>query len=289
MDGTRVVYVISSDWQFQAYVSIHSLLASGSEVDRITVLMVGDGGAQLKRLRGPVEVENVEPLDDDYFLINKTRIADLEADRLVFLDADTVVLDPVNSLWEGRSADVIARIATSYERPDFPESLWRKALSLVEAPPTPYFNTGVFVLQNGVHRELRGVWRAACRTLRDRYEPTRSYPAVGRRFAEQVSFSAAVSRLELSHTRMDGNTEHATGWTFPVRTVDPDDPPVIYHANGPFVSQAARLEQRRAVDFSRPIASGRVHPYFWRLQYRRYLRWGKDKARRLLERLRGEE
>lgn len=116
MDGTRVVYVISSDWQFQAYVSIHSLLASGSEVDRITVLMVGDGGTRLKRLTGPVEVENVGPLDDDYFLINKTRIADLDADRLVFLDADTVVLGPLNTLWEGRSADVIARIPRTSAR-----------------------------------------------------------------------------------------------------------------------------------------------------------------------------
>lgn len=289
MDGTRVVYVISSDWQFQTYISIHSLLASGSDVDRITVLMVGGGGAQLKHLKGPVEVRDVEPVDDDYFLINKTRLADLDANRLVFLDADTVVLAPLNSLWEGRSADVIARIATSYERSDFPESLWRRALSLVEAPPTPYFNTGVLVLQNGVQRELRGAWRAACRTLWARYEPTTSYPALGRRFAEQMSFSAAVSRLELSHHEMDGNAEHATGWSFPVQDVEPDDPPVIYHANGPFVSQAARLEQRGAVDFSSPTASGGAHPYFWRLQYRRYLRWCKDKARPLLDRFRSEE
>ena len=287
MNGTRVVYVISSDWQFWVYISIHSLLASGSDVDQITVLIVGGGGTRLKRLTGPIEVRDVEPLDDDYFLINKTRIAALDADRLVFLDADTVVLRPLETLWEGRSADVIARIATSYERPDFPEQLWHRALSLVEAPPTPYFNTGVLVLQNGAQRKLRGVWQAACRTLRERYEPKRSYPGLGRRFAEQTSFSAAASRLELSHAGMDGNTEHATGWTFPVQEVDPDNPPVIYHANGPFVSQAARLEQRGAVDFSRPIASGRAHPYFWRLQYRRHLRWGKEKVKEMVPGLGG--
>jgi hypothetical protein len=124
MDDTCAVYVVSNDWQFQAYVAIHSLLSSGSAVDRVIVLMVGGGGENLRKLDGPIDVREVPNINENFFLANKSQITSIEAERLIFLDADTVVIRPLDIVWENRSdADVIARTDQAYERQDFPDSL----------------------------------------------------------------------------------------------------------------------------------------------------------------------
>ena len=281
MDETCVVYVVSSDWQFQAYVAIHSLLSSGSDIDRVVVLLVGGGGKIIERLEGPIEVLEVPNINPDFFLANKTQITSIDADRLVFLDADTAVLRPLEYVWQNCNSDVIARVDEAYEREDFPTQLWKDASSLADAPAGPYLNSGFIVFQNGAHQQIGGMWRKMCGTFRDKYEPEHQFPGLTRRFAEQMAFGASVFQAGLSYKLMSPK-EHAYAWTLQFDELGNKVPPIVYHACGPYVDQALRLERKGLIDFSVPVVSSRLHPYYSRLQYRRWLRWAKDRMKSMI-------
>ena len=281
MDETCVVYVVSRDWQFHAYVAIHSLLSSGSDIDRIIVLLVSGGGKMIERLRGPIEVREVPDINPDFFLANKTQITSIDADRLVFLDADTAVLRPLEHVWENCDSDIIARVDEAYEREDFPTRLWNDALSLVDAPEGPYLNSGFIVFQNGSHEQIGDTWKIICDTYRDKYEPEQKFPGLTRRFAEQMAFGASVSRAGLSYKLMSPE-EHAYAWTLQFDQLKDEVHPIVYHACGPYVDQAIRLERKDLIDFSAPTISSRSHTHYIRLQYRRWLRWAKDKVKSMI-------
>jgi hypothetical protein len=275
MDETCVVYVVSSDWQFQAYVAIHSLLSSGSDIDRVIVLMVGGGGDMIKQLHGPVVVREVPDINPDFFLANKTQITSIDADRLVFLDADTAVLRPLEHVWENCDSDVIARVDNTYEKEDFPTNRWNDALSLVDAPEGPYLSSGFIVFQNAAQEKIGNAWRKICSTYRKQYKPKQQSSPLTRRFAEQMAFGASVFQADLSYKLMSPE-EHAYAWTLQFDELGNEVHPIVYHACGPYVDQAVRLERKDLIDFSVPVVSSRLHPYYSRLQYRRWLRWAKD-------------
>lgn len=281
MDETCVVYVVSSDWQFQAYTAIHSLLSSDSDIDRVVVLLAGGGGRMIEQLRGPIEVREVPDINPNFFLANKTQITSIDADRLVFLDADTAVLRPLEHVWKNCDSDIIARVDEAYEREDFPNRLWNDALALVGAPAGPYLNSGFIVFQNRAHKKIGDTWKKVCSTFRKQYEPDRQYPGLTSRFAEQMAFGASVAKTGLSH-RLMSPEEHAYAWTLQFDELRDEVYPIVYHACGPYVDQAIRLERKNLIDFTAPVISSRFHSHYMRLQYRRWIRWAKDKMKSMI-------
>ena len=155
---TEVVYVCSPDWQHYLFTSLRSLLASGTSFDRIVIYCIGKRPHHWNFEDTRIEVKEVEPLIDGYFLGNKVYMCDSRADRVIFLDADTMVLKSLDSLYRNVDSDFIGRVAGQCENKNWDQEKWVKALGLVNADETPYFNSGLIIFQNGAQRRISSLW-----------------------------------------------------------------------------------------------------------------------------------
>jgi len=234
---TEVVYVCSPDWQHYLFTSLRSLLASGTSFDRIVIYCIGKRPHHWNFEDSRIEVEEVEPLIDGYFLINKVYMCDSRADRVIFLDADTMVLKSLDSLYRNVDSDFIGRVAGQCQNQNWDQEKWVKALGVVNADETPYFNSGLIIFQNGAQQRISSLWLDFTRKnlageLMDLKSP---------RFAEQVSLSLAVGAARLSCHLLD-RTEHAYGWR-----KEPYSDAVVFHTSGPFLPIATTIERELGI------------------------------------------
>jgi len=234
---TEVVYVCSPDWQHYLFTSLRSLLASGTTFDRIVIYCIGKRPHHWNFEDTRIEVKEVEPLIDGYFLGNKVYMCDSRADRVIFLDADTMVLKSLDSLYRNVDSDFIGRVAGQCENKNWDQEKWVKALGLVNADETPYFNSGLIIFQNGAQRRISSLWLDFTRKnlageLMDLKSP---------RFAEQVSLSLAIGAARLSCHLLD-RTEHAYGWRN-----EPYSDAVVFHTSGPFLPIATTIERELGI------------------------------------------
>jgi hypothetical protein len=83
-----------------------------------------------------VVVVEVKPLDTEYFLINKTYATTSPAGRL-FLDAGTLILQSLDSLWETSAPDFIDRVTSAQDKLGWNPSVWSSLLQYVGMKPAP--------------------------------------------------------------------------------------------------------------------------------------------------------
>ena len=229
---TEVVYVCSPDWQHYLFTSLRSLLASGTSFSRVVIYCIGKRPRHWCFVDPRIVVEEVEPLSGSYFLINKVYMCQSRADRVIFLDADTMVLKPLDSLYRNVASDFIGRVAGQYQNENWDQEQWVQALGLVNADETPYFNSGLIIFQNGTQQRISSLWPDFTRKnlageLMDLKSP---------RFAEQLSLSLAIGAARLSCHLLD-KTEHAYGWR-----KEPYSDAVVFHTSGPFLPIATAIE-----------------------------------------------
>ena len=205
---TAVVYVVSPNRKDQLLQSLRSLLASGSRVDLIRICCVA---AQPRRWRFAdprVSFEHVEPLFGEYFHGNKLYLCDTHAERVVFLDADTVVLRPLERIWERREESFLARRGTAMRSAKWDAAVWRGLLRTVGGQRVPMFNAGVLVFQNGSHRQLKNAWnQILLRFLVGELPP----PVPDKRMLEQWALAMAVAQEGISYVEL-GRRAHAFAW-----------------------------------------------------------------------------
>lgn len=229
--STEIVYVVSPGFGHYLFASLASLMASSSTFDRIRIYCVGRRPGDWVFDDERVQVDEVGTIDEDYFLANKAYLTRSLADRVVFLDADTIVLRPLDEIWTGRVADVIGRKAARYKNPAWDAEGWNARVSAVGGADTPYLNSGVVVFQNGSHRKLVDRWPALTRA-----EKAIGAAPFGPRMAEQVAMSLSVAAEGLSVETVDA-WAHAYGW-------ENEDPhrTVVFHTGGDgFFYQLTRL------------------------------------------------
>ena len=226
--GTEVIYVCSPDWWKRLCVSVRTLLESGTAVDRVTIYRVatepassGFGDDLLHVVDVPPRTEAMQATGAG-FLANKTYMCSSRASRVVYLDADTVVLRPLDPVWNNHSSDVIARCASAYEKPTWNGALWRATLRESGAIENyPYLNSGFVVFQNGVTQLLECPWRNLIRQLSGR--PSLLTALHKLRNAEQLALSLAIAASRLS-IRLMNHREHAYGWRS-----EPRESALLYH------------------------------------------------------------
>ncbi|NIT60073.1 MAG: hypothetical protein GWN00_28800 [Aliifodinibius sp.] len=237
---TEVVYVCSPEWQHYLFTSLRSLLASGTTFDQIVIYCVGKRPRSWNFLDSRILVEEVTPLAEGYFLINKAYACQRpdKVDRVVFLDADTMVLKPLDTLYKNVSEDFIARVAGQFQNKEWNQKKWTEALRIVNGDDTaPYFNSGVIIFQNGTHRRVGHSWLDFTRrNLDGGLMKLRS-----KRFAEQLSLSLAVGAAGLSYHMLD-RTGHAYGWRN-----EPYRDAVVFHTSGPFLPMATVIERELGI------------------------------------------
>jgi hypothetical protein len=174
------------------------------------VFCVGDKPSHWRFADSRVEVRVVEPLYGDYFLGNKSYGIDVDCDRLLFLDADTLVLAPLDRLWAGWRCDFRARPANANWAARWNHDVWTQNFRAIGASVLPMFNTGVLLFQNGSHRRVVEPWRARIHDyFAGRLEEALALDRCG--LSEQCGLSLAVSQARLE-TAIMGPSDHSFGW-----------------------------------------------------------------------------
>lgn len=238
---TEVVYVVNSDFGPHLFASLGSLLATSSSYDRIRVFCVGERPSDWIFGNDQIVVEEVESLSDDFFLLNKTYLTQSPAERVIYLDADTLVVQSLDAFWKDSDADILAREDPIYYLEQFDGSAWKGRLGNVGGHYIPYLNSGVVVFQHGVHRKISKLWPDLTRKERDHAKPLH-----GPRYAEQIALSLSIAASGLS-VEVVGKDKHGYAWGG-----DPVPETIVYHTG-------ARGFYPRIYA---PIASGEVQLQF---------------------------
>lgn len=244
---TEIVYVCSPDWQHTLFTSLRSLLASDTTFDRIVIYCVGKRPRSWKFKDERICVLEVPPLIDGYFLSNKVYLCQREVERVIFLDADTMILKSLDILYKDVQADFIARVAGQFENENWDHELWLKTLQCIHAKATPYFNSGLIIFQNGAHRRIGDLWLEFIRRNLSGELMHLDSP----RFAEQLALSLAVGAAGLSYHLLNKN-EHVFGWR-----KEPYKNAVVFHTSGPLLPIATVIEQEIGIaDLDLPQFAG---------------------------------
>lgn len=194
---TEVVYVCSKNYWRHLFISLRTLFASGTKFDRVKVLVTGNK-PRWSFDTDRIIVKSVPDIGDGYWYLNKTHVCKSEADTLIFLDTDTVVLNRIESIYENVNKDLIAREAPSVNTKYYYPEKWKKKLSHFNAEEYPYLSCGFMVFQNGKHREIARRWRDITKRLlggEGQNQVTR--------FAEQEAMSIAASAEGMSLKLME--------------------------------------------------------------------------------------
>jgi hypothetical protein len=229
---TAIVYICSPDRYRQLWFSLSTLLKSGTRFDEVLVYCVG---ADPRWNFGDARVV-VRPVADRsprYFYGNKLYVCDADAERVVFLDTDTLVFSPLDGVWAARSAPVIARVASAYGSANWNAARWHATCARFGSGVLPMFNTGFVVFQGGVHRRLERTWQETIAL----YRAGILAPPFEDRMSDQYGLPLAMLAAGIGYAEMSPQ-EHTFGWLEP--TVGPET--VVFHtANSLFETYLARF------------------------------------------------
>lgn len=231
---TAIVYICSPDhYEHFLFTSIRSLLSSGSHFDCIVVFCIGNKPKYWNVLDPRILIIEVDSLMDNYFLGNKCYALSVEADRLIFLDADTIILKPIDNIYQNSNADFIGRIASHYYTKG-KKIEWVDILKKYKAANMPYFNAGFFIFQNNSHRKLYNVWKNLIQDIIRVKDAEHFHEKIN---ADQVALSIALGKSSLTCQFMTSN-DHGYQWTG-----DSHENCIVYHTGGNnFFKTATMLE-----------------------------------------------
>ncbi len=212
--STVVNYVCDPDRTEQVWESAKTVLKlSASVIDEIIVFIVSDAPLTFSFPDQRVVAKWVPPRFGDYFYGNKTYLCDLDAERVVFLDADTFVLESIDSLWSDSNADFLARPGRAYYQPEWQERIWSATRKKLGSKNVPMYNAGALVFQNRSHQVIRNSWVGIIEKYLDK---TFALPYPDKRMPEQFSLSLAISRKKYGLTIAElKEHQHRYGWENP--------------------------------------------------------------------------
>lgn len=244
MQSTEYVYVCSPDFRRYLDLSLRSLFFSGTLVESVVIYVVAERKVIWNYDDPRITVKVVKSIGSvgdwgSYWGTNKVHLCSSSADRVVFLDTDTIILGPIDQLWKGRNEDLLARLGVRTYTKYYNAEKWRAGLTSAGAGDYPLYSPGFMVFQNGSHRRLRDTWPKVIEQIL-----SRSIPAIPpNRFAELYAFSIAASLEKLSHYAMEER-----GHRYAMLGESPDDA-VVYHLGTPqFYRHYLPLEKKIGLD-----------------------------------------
>jgi hypothetical protein len=196
---TEVVYVCSPDFWRYLFLSLRTLLASGTSFDQVTIYVTSNQMPSWRFGDPRIQVRLVPTLDTEYWGTNKCYLCHSTAKRVIYLDTDVMVLKPIDSLYKDSSAELIARYVVSYYMGRYwhPDK-WKAILSSIGAPDYPKYSPGFMIFQNSSHLRLKDCWPDLIRQILDHKIPLNP----PNRFAELDAFSMACAHQNLTHELM---------------------------------------------------------------------------------------
>ncbi len=231
--GTVIVYICDGRYGPLLFTSMRSLLASGSHFDSIIIFCIGKKPDYWDVIDPRITIREVDPLMDNYFMINKCYAFTVEADRLIYLDVDTIILKPIDIIYQDSQADFLGRIASHYCT-DGKQRDWLDILEKYEARNVPYFNAGFYIFQNNSHRELFNIYKTLTYEL---FEGNVAENFHEKGMAEQMALSIALGKSSLSYQCMTQD-QHCFRWAG-----DSYEDCIVYHTGpGNYFRSATMLE-----------------------------------------------
>jgi hypothetical protein len=204
---TEIVYVCSSDRGQQVTYSLTTLLKSGTTFDRVTIYTVGNEKPKWEPTDRRIQIQRVDRLFGDYFHGNKIRLCESSAETVIFLDTDTFILRPIDTVWQEVEGDFIGRVGPWNFQPSWDKQAWQEAFYSINAPVIPMFNAGFLIFRNGIAPKIKAIWSESIkRYLNKEYR----FPAPEKYMPEQFGLSLALSANNIKWGQMK-RTHHWLG------------------------------------------------------------------------------
>lgn len=235
------VYVLSSDFAAQLYLSLRSLFTSGTSISQVTIFSVG-GGLGWTPDGLPVRVLKVPSKSGEYWMLNKAYVSDVKSQDAYFMDTDVIIREPVDEMITSNS-DIVARRSTAYTLDTYEEEIWERYLeeNEVEAK-VPILNAGFLGFQNGIHQSIGEEWE---RCMYDAWE--RGFFGNGYH-ADQWSLPVVLGRKGATYSLL-GPNDHALAWE-----EDPWEGATLYHTGASnFFSSIRAMGSPDFLDADLPI------------------------------------
>lgn len=266
---TEVVYIVTPDYEYQLFNSLRSLILSGTSYDKISIICIGSPPTYWRFKNNRISVVQMPKLRDDYFLINKIYALKSDADRLIYLDTDTIILKSIDTVYQDKTNDFIGRPDSLLISKNNSSQKWEYILKKEQLGYVPYFNSGFYIFQNKAHKSLFQPWgEIVSKIFEDNFTAYHLHgipphpKEMSLHFCEQIALSITVGKFSLSYACME-NHEHAFGWTN-----DPDCNATVYHTGrASYRHMHSRLQHKHHLFFKRePLLNTWPSP----VQYKRW-------------------
>jgi hypothetical protein len=174
---------------------MRTLFESGSYFDRVRVIVTESKKPNWTFDTDRILIDNVEEIGSGFWMMNKTHIHRSNADVVIFLDTDTVVLNPIDEIYKNCDSDLIAREAPSVQTKYFYPEKWKNTLEYYGCYGYPYLSSGFIIFQNNSHKKVKDEWVEVTKKLLD----GRGVNQVTRHSNQHAfSISACLNNLSLS-------------------------------------------------------------------------------------------
>ena len=160
----------------------------------------------------PFKILEVTPVFDE-FPFDKSLLSKVDSyPSIIYLDADTLVLDDVERIREFSGSDVSARLAWVYQQSgkwnrDY-EHLWLSTIARAGVEYIPVLNSGVVLFNNFAHVRVGPPWEKYMRRFLSCDLP---HVYGSRRHYEQLGLALAISEMSFSVDLMKRDL-HGFGW-----------------------------------------------------------------------------
>lgn len=199
-----IVYILSTDFRHQLYISLRSLFTSGTSFEKVVIFSVGE---EIKWNAGdlPIQFRSIEGTNSQYWMLNKKYICEVESRSIFFLDTDVIVQEPLDDLLDS-DVDVAARRSTAYAMPSWNEDAWRQYLQENGVDTVlPVLNAGLLGFRDGIHQRIGEEWETYMRDAWERRLFGNGY------HADQWALPVALGRNGATCRLLDAK-DHAYAW-----------------------------------------------------------------------------
>lgn len=213
MGDGAVAYLVNDNVAFQAMALVSAITVRkwNKEIE-ILLLTTGGWHIPVPSELAPFAVREISPIFGD-FPFDKCAIgAVVEWKKLIYLDADTFVLDDIAPLFDRSKQDISARLAWVYEqRSKWDRNAaqnWRICAEYFSVPCGPILNSGLIVFRDFAHVKVLQDWKLNVKALRSGVCP---HVYGSERHLEQLGFALAIQQNSLGIELLN-QKHHGYGW-----------------------------------------------------------------------------
>ena len=157
------------------------------------------------------------PGEESYFPINKTYLAQLEDDRVLFIDVDTFIFGDVATLFDKYSDVDVAACKNRWVK----RGGWSNSLLTSTRDVAP-FNSGIMLFNNGFHKGRFEQWGETVRDIREGDSALTEWLTSNGRIwnREEMALSVMIANSDASYAYFDRKDAYNILWPKDIEELD---------------------------------------------------------------------